>query len=400
MTGADNSKIFRNHFEPEIGSGIEIYKRKNIEIFENEFHIESAPPSCEYGHEDYSTNGIRLADYNAKPGAEDGCYGNKIYDNKFYITGKDYPEYVDYKPVATAFFYSASAGDNYIFNNEIEINALNPKSKAETVAFYVGGGTIGGEFTDNTITTNVPAFWIASMYGSATGCKVSKNNIIKSANASSTYVPIRLGFYNYLAKNIEFRSNNIEQGELKFGCTSALHTYSVFWTLTVNVADTLENPAEGVNVQIINKKGTVVYTGETPDSGRITVELEEYSLQNGLKDELSPYRVIADDEEVEVTLNKNTSINIISDNVTGTGNIKNSGKFIFGPNPVKSKLNIDFGKSSEREISILDFNSNVQSKIISGDESIVLDLSFLSSGIYFLNVAEDGQAFTEKLIKR
>jgi len=87
MAMGDGSQIFENKFEPEIGSGLEIFRHKNIEIFNNEFTINASPPSCEY-HEHYSTNAIRVADYGAELGSPRGAYGNRIYNNKFLITGK------------------------------------------------------------------------------------------------------------------------------------------------------------------------------------------------------------------------------------------------------------------------------------------------------------------------
>ena len=129
MAMGDSSLIFENRIEPEIGSGIEIYVHRGIEIFNNIIRIKASPPTCEYGHEDYSTTAIRIADYNAKPGSPDGCFGNKVYNNKIFISGKDYPEYSDYVPMAWAVFYSASAGDNFIFGNQIVVDDLTPGAK-------------------------------------------------------------------------------------------------------------------------------------------------------------------------------------------------------------------------------------------------------------------------------
>ena len=125
----DSSQIFENIIKPEIGSGIEVYVHRGMEIFNNEIWIKAAPPTCEYGHEEYSTTAIRIADYNAKPTSPRGCFGNKVYNNKIYITGMDYPEYTDYTPMAWAVFYSASGGDNYIFGNDILVEDMSPDSK-------------------------------------------------------------------------------------------------------------------------------------------------------------------------------------------------------------------------------------------------------------------------------
>jgi hypothetical protein len=134
MAMGDSSKIFENRIEPEIGSGIEIFRHKGIEIFNNVLKIEAAPPSCEY-NDLYSTNAIRIADYGAEKGSPRGAYGNRVYNNKFHIIGKDYPQYPDFVPLASAIFYSASAGENEIFGNEIWLDQKDPNTKAEAYAF-------------------------------------------------------------------------------------------------------------------------------------------------------------------------------------------------------------------------------------------------------------------------
>ena len=70
MAMGDSSRIFSNRIEPEVGSGIEIYRHRDIDIFDNVIKIKSSPPTCEYGHEEYSTNAIRMADYQEKPGGQ------------------------------------------------------------------------------------------------------------------------------------------------------------------------------------------------------------------------------------------------------------------------------------------------------------------------------------------
>jgi len=76
MAMGDRSMIFENRFEPEIGSGVEIFRHKHIEIFNNEFFISAAPSSCEY-HEYYSTVALRVADYGAELGSPRGAYDNR-----------------------------------------------------------------------------------------------------------------------------------------------------------------------------------------------------------------------------------------------------------------------------------------------------------------------------------
>jgi hypothetical protein len=86
MAMGDGSKIFSNTFRPESGSGIEIFRKKYIEIFDNEFHINAAPPSCEY-NDQLSTNAIRIADYGLQRALKTGHSGTR-----FIITGSIFPE--------------------------------------------------------------------------------------------------------------------------------------------------------------------------------------------------------------------------------------------------------------------------------------------------------------------
>jgi len=311
MAMGDSSRIFENRILPETGSGIEIYVHRGIEIFNNEIHTMAAPPTCEYGHEDYSTTAIRIADYGAKPGSERGCYGNKIYNNRFYITGRDYPEYPDYIPMAWAVFYSASAGDNYIYGNHIVVNDQSPGSKNETSAFYIGGSAIGGHFFNNHITTNVPAVWVASRYGAASDTKIYNNTIVKSATADGNFKPIRMGWDGYhrcVARNIQFRSNVIEGAGFGIDATAQDHSYAVYWTLEVHVTDRNGKSVAGKEIRILDKSGREVFRQLTAKDGTVICELPEYSLVSGEKSFSSPYTVIAGKKKEKVEFTRNSVV--------------------------------------------------------------------------------------------
>jgi hypothetical protein len=311
MAMGDSSLIFENLIKPEIGSGIEVYVHRGMEIFNNEIHIEAAPPTSEYGHEEYSTTALRIADYNAKPGSPEGCFGNKVYNNKIYVTGKDYPEYPDYVPMAWAVFYSASAGDNYFFGNEIEVTDLTLGEKNETSAFYIGGGTIGGQFHHNTITTNVPAAWVASRYGGAKDSRLYNNRIVKSPKANENFKPFRMGWderTDCVAKDIQLRSNEIIGSEFGIEATEQDHNYSVYWTLKILVVDKKGNPVGGTNVRINDKNDEEVANLKTSGNGIISKELLEYSFKNLTKTYSSPFKIIVGKTSEKVNLDKNKTI--------------------------------------------------------------------------------------------
>jgi len=311
MAMGDSSLIFDNIIKPKIGSGIEVYVHRGMEIFNNEIHVEAAPPTCEYGHEEYSTTALRIADYNAKPGSPRGCYGNKIYNNKIIVTGKNYPEYKDYIPMAWAVFYSASGGDNYIFGNTIEVTDLTVGSKNETAAFYIGGGTDGGQFFDNTITTNVPAAWVASRYGGAKNTYLSNNTIIKLPHAKENFKPFRMGWEarpDCVAEGIQFRSNRFINTEFDIDATNQNHDYTVFWTLTVMVIDKERNPGGEINVLVTNKLNEVVANKKTEEDGTVSFELLGYSFKNSIKSYSGSYKIKVSEKSQIVDLDANQTL--------------------------------------------------------------------------------------------
>jgi hypothetical protein len=311
MAMGDSSMIFENRFEPEIGSGLEIFRHKHIEIFNNLFRINAAPPSCEY-HEHYSTNAIRMADYGSEPGSPRGCFGNRIYNNKFYISGKKFKQYPDYIPMASAFFFSTSAGENYIFGNEIYIQQEDPETDAEAYAFYIGNAR-GGQLYNNLITSNVTPIWVACGYGSATGTVIAGNKIIRSSDAETDFPAIRMGWIertDCLSKDIEFRSNEFEGLDFDIDATAQHHSYSIYWTMTVNVIDKKGEEVSSAKVSILDKNGEEVLSQWTNDNGSISVELPEYKVDDTLLTYLSPYTVIVNNQQKEVFLNTNQEISI------------------------------------------------------------------------------------------
>jgi len=313
MAMGDDSKIFENRFEPEVGSGIEIFRHKRIEIFNNIFRIEPSPPTCEYGDQEFSTTAIRIADYGSPAGDPRGCYGNKVYNNQFFITGKDFPEYPDYTPMTWAFFYSASAGVNEVFGNEIIVHDMDPASKAETAAFYIIGGHLegGGFFYNNRITTNVPAAWIGNRYGSARNTKIYNNTIIKSQYAEDDFKPFRIGWSGAEAQDIEFRSNEFINTDFDVDIYGETNSYSVYWTLKISVTDRKGIPVSGEVVRIFDKNREEVFSGETDEEGMLEVELEEFHVLGIDNYYSSPYTVVAGKNKRIVELDGNKEVRMV-----------------------------------------------------------------------------------------
>ncbi len=309
MGTGDSTKIYNNRFEPKQGSGI--YVSRHTEVFNNIFKIETSPPTCEYGNEEYSTAAIRLGDYGAKPGSPRASVGNRIYDNKIYITAKNYPKPKKYIPMAWGVFYSARAGENYVYGNEIVVNKVESSSKVIAAAFYICGGPkyFGGQFYDNHITTNVPAAWIASRYGSANGTKIYNNTIIKAPGTEDSFKPFRMGWgKNHIATNIEFRSNILEEMNLEL--EGEQHSYSVYWTLDISVKDKKQKPIVGVEVKIYDRNGQEVNISKSSEQGRVSMELPQYLIDGLKKTELAPYTVKVGRKKEVTLLNQNTELTV------------------------------------------------------------------------------------------
>jgi hypothetical protein len=311
MAMGDGSLVFENHFEPETGSGLEIFRHRDILIFNNKFIIKAAPPSCEY-HEHYSTNAIRIADYGAPLGSPEGCYGNKMYNNKFYIYGKKYEEYPDYIPMASAFFFSTSAGDNDVFNNDIYIHQENPGTDAEAFAFYIGNAR-GGKLYNNRITSNVTPIWVGCSYGRATDIKLCGNQITKAPDTNTDFIPIRMGSLeqpDYLADNIKFCSNELKGLEFGIISTNQHHSYSVSWSLTIRVIDKTGQPLEDAEISILDINKKEVIHQKTSKEGVVKVELPEYAIDGTAKNACSPYTIIVGKKKQLIELNKNSEITL------------------------------------------------------------------------------------------
>ena len=320
---AEQIEIYNNRFEADIGCGITVFSSRNNDIHHNTFRMNARDWSCGVYRGVATVTGVRITDYNSKKGRPDGCYGNKVRDNKFVVTGKRFTTHKadnTYKGRAAgrscAVFYSSGAGENYITHNEITVNHADPDdAEAMTCAFYVGAADYGGVFTGNTVTSNVPVFWIAAGYGPAGNLVIKDNTFIKGPNPAKDYQPIRMGWWVLIANNVEFRSNRTVGSPfgIQWGNTSTKpgekHSYSVWWTLTV------KGPAD-VDVVITDKDGKEAFRGKTGADGRASAELLEYSATVTKpggefvfdKTYASPYTVKLGGVEKTVTLDRDMEV--------------------------------------------------------------------------------------------
>lgn len=315
MAMGDSSRIFDNYIEPEMGSGIEIYTRKYIDIFNNTIRIQTSPPTCEYGKEEYSANAIRIADYRAKPGAANGAYGNRVFNNNIYIKAVNFENPPSYIPLSWAFFYSASGGDNDIFGNNIVIEHTAPKSKTMAAAFFITGGSegFGGKFYDNRITSNVPPIWIAGKYGGTSRTLIANNTIVKGSGALPDYTPFMMGFDNCrdcVAKEVVIRSNTIVGDTFAIHTEGRGHTYTVQWNLQVKMADKNGRPLAGREVLVQDSNNAVVWRGKTDSRGEVACDLDAYAMNDGSKLDKAHYSVVSGGVSRKIFLDRDTSITL------------------------------------------------------------------------------------------
>jgi hypothetical protein len=305
------SKVYRNRFEPKVGSGIYIGRGTGVEVYDNVFRIESAPPNCEYRYSAYSTNAIRLSDYDAKPTepAEKRCAGNKVYRNKIIVTGKSYPQYDRYEPRAYAFFISVGGGANDIYDNEITIEKADA-GNCRTYAFFVGGSSNGGNIYGNKVVSNCPAAWIGNDYGSAANTAFYGNTFTKAAGTPADVKLFILGDGGNAANGIGFFSNVFAGWTDLFEYHSNSVTCSRGRTLTVRVVDKAGKPAGAAEVVITAKEGGAVVTQKADQEGMVTIRLAESRYENGRAIDCASYTIRSGASEANVEMRKDQEITL------------------------------------------------------------------------------------------
>ncbi len=304
ISPGSGDRIYRNRFEPQTGSGIYIGRVHDVELFDNVFKITAAPPNSEYRSGKYSTNAVRLSDYNAKPGGtgrKAGCYNNKVYRNKMYIYAKDYPEYKGYQPHAYAFFISVGGGTNKVFDNEIFIENKYPGTGTRAHAFFIGGSDNGGEIYNNKVTSNCTACWFGNSYGNAGTAHLYNNTFIKAPGTPGSVRPILLGNGGNHTKDIRFISNKFLGWTNLIKESSRTNAFSFGWTLRVKAPT-------GSEVTIVDGSGKEAFKGKTDGEGIATARLAEFRMSGGKKTDCSTYKVTVGGAENGVTLKRDTEI--------------------------------------------------------------------------------------------
>jgi hypothetical protein len=286
------TRVYRNRFEPKIGSGIYIGRGNDVEVFDNVFKISSAPPNCEYRYSSYSTNAIRLSDYNEKDTSpvERRCAGNKVYNNKIFITGKSYPQFEGYRPATYAFFISVGGGTNEIYDNEIVVNKVDD-GNALALAFFIGGSRHGGLIRNNKVTSNVPAVWIGNSYGHASDATFINNTFIKAPGTEADTPLIRLGSGGNTATDLGFYSTVVRGWDNVIATHSKTVSYDWGEATDVAVVDGAGKPVASAEVVVLDSDGEQIASGKTDDKGIYQALLAEYRFEDGKRTPRGPYTI-------------------------------------------------------------------------------------------------------------
>src|SRR5690606_8440112 len=123
---------------------------------------------------------------------------------------------------------------------------------------------------ENTITTNVPAAWIASRYGGTSNTRFFNNKIIKSAAAKGEIAPIRIGWKSCkscYAKDVVFSSNVMVGMSKEWDITDQQHSFRVLQTLTVQLSDANGKPAPGEPVVVLDENQKRIAEGQSDREG-------------------------------------------------------------------------------------------------------------------------------------
>jgi hypothetical protein len=305
------TKVFRNQFKPKVGSGIYIGYGTGVEVYDNVFEVEAAPPNAEYRYGTYSTTAIRISDYDAKPTdpAEKRCFGNKVYHNRIHVTGKGYPQLDKYDPRAYAFYITVGGGTNEVYENEITVDNKDI-AHCGAFAFLIAAASNGGEIYRNKVTSNCPVMWIGSNYGSASNTLFYGNTFTKVKGTPANVKMIVMGDGGNTANDLGFYSNELEGWIDLFEYHSNSISYAWGWTATVKVLDKGGMPKATAEVVIAGKDGNEVRKAITDDKGVASVHLAEYTYKDGKKTDCRSYTVKSGKAEAMLEMTKDQDVTL------------------------------------------------------------------------------------------
>jgi hypothetical protein len=113
-----------------------------------------------------------------------------------------------------------------------------------------------------------------------------------------------------VARGIEFRSNKFTGCDFGVSATRHPHSYTVYWTLRIEVMDSRGHPVAGLEVTIRDRDDAEVARAATGADGKVSVELPQYEIDDDRRTDFSPYTVVAEDGRELVELDTNREITL------------------------------------------------------------------------------------------
>jgi hypothetical protein len=312
-SGAVSPRIHGNLFDPIEGSGILTYIGQGYQIFNNLFHVRSAPCNVEYINEDYSTNGVRINDYGSGQSTN-----TLVFDNAFLVNGT-YSEsaWPNCMPITNGIFYSASGPDNRVHDNYFRVIKETADQIAPVYGLYVGDALNTPPdnplFYNNTFETNDKAVWLANPYGDAENLWFETNTYVRLENPfyspANPYAAIRIGHSDNSAGGLRMINDYFSGFDADGVVYTASNTAAQFdltkqWYLTVTVKDAAGQPVSAATVTV-NSLTQPAYSeaAVTGGDGIAVLKVTEYVERGDLtpggtrsRDVYSPFTLVVDDQ--------------------------------------------------------------------------------------------------------
>jgi hypothetical protein len=120
----------------------------------------------------------------------------------------------------------------------------------------------------------------------------------------------------FQAVNVQLRSNEVQGAPFGIQIAGEKNSYSVSWTLTVNVSNKNATPVKGIEVKIFDNNDRLVSNQITDKFGTIKKELLAYRADGNTKQFSAPYTIVVGKEKKVVPLTGSTEIQFRQKNKT------------------------------------------------------------------------------------
>ncbi|MCL2072304.1 MAG: T9SS type A sorting domain-containing protein [Marinilabiliaceae bacterium] len=424
------------------------YIRKNGKLINS---VISENESSNYGgiYNDGGTVTDCLISENVTSGSGGGIYNGfygiitncKIIDNTAYNGGGIFCRAYGIVDNCIITGNSAAYPDNYAMGGGIHVYFRTPITNCvihNNIVEGMGGG-IYYESTNGNVTNCIISGNIATRPLSATfsvngggiynyGSDVTISNCLVTGNtvetATGSYTPIGSGIYNNgTVTNCTVVSNDDNAGGSGIYNTRNINNSIVWRNTGIQITNSSGNypsvtytavmggfTGDGnINLTSDNLNGGPMFTN--PNNGNFRLSENSPCIDAGNNELIAPDNIVDLDgnpriwnEIVDMGAYENGSLGVMTENIVETS-------IVIYPNPTDGKFSVvganlfvcpDEGSNNIRPIEIFDVSGrNVGAYTIRPiDNGAMVDISFLSAGIYFIRINTDKEMITKKIIKK